>query len=94
MTRKWKIVNEQSNENYDVGNEIIYNAEILKDNLCDYNDPYILVKGNIVTTAHRNQTPVAFKNCAPFIKCITNLDGTTEDDAEDLDLVIPMYNLI
>ena len=41
-----------------------------------------------------NPTPVAFKNCAPFTKCITKIDGTTIDDAEDSDLVMPMYNSI
>ena len=45
VTRKWNIVNDQSNANYDVGNEIIYNTEVLKSNLCDYNDAYILVRG-------------------------------------------------
>ena len=39
-------------------------------------------------------TELAFKNCAPFTKCITKIDGTTIDDAEDLDLVMPMHNLI
>ena len=37
---------------------------------------------------------VAFKNCAPFINCITNFDETTRDDAEDLDLVMRMRNLL
>ena len=44
VTRKWNIVNDQSNANYDVGNAIIYNAKVLKSNLCDYNDAYILVR--------------------------------------------------
>ena len=77
---------------YDEGNEVIYNTEVLKSNLCDYNDAYILVRGDITVTAATTQ--VAFKNCAPFTKCITKIDGTTIDDAEDLDLVMPMYNLI
>ena len=47
VTRKWNIVNDQSNANYDVGNEIIYNTEVLKSNLCDYSDAYILVIDNI-----------------------------------------------
>ena len=47
MTRKWNIVNNQSNANYNVGNELIYNTEALNSNLCDYNDGYILVKGDI-----------------------------------------------
>ena len=46
VTRTWNIVNDNSNENYSVGNESIYNAEVLKSNLCDYNDAYILVKAN------------------------------------------------
>ena len=51
VTRKQNIVNDQSNANYDVGNEIIYNTEILKSNLCDFNDAYILGKGDITVTA-------------------------------------------
>ena len=66
VTRKWNTVNYQSNANYDEGNEIIYNTEVLKSN-----DAYILVRGDIITAAHNNPTPVAFKNCASFIKCIT-----------------------
>ena len=94
VTRKWNTVNDQSNANYDVGNEIIYNAEVLKSNLCDYNDAYILVKGDITVTA-APQTQISFKfNCEPFTNCITKIVGTTIDDAEDLDLVMPMYNLI
>ena len=86
MTRKWNnIVNDQSNASYDVGNKISYNTQALKSNLCDYNDAYILVRGDIVTTAHNNLTPVAFKNCELFIKCIIKIDGTT---IEDLDLEI------
>ena len=47
VTRKWNIVNDQSNGNYGVGNEIIYNTEVLKSNLCDQSDAYILVRGDI-----------------------------------------------
>ena len=43
VTRTWNIVNDQSNTNYNAGNEIIHNTEVLKSNLCDYNDAYILV---------------------------------------------------
>ena len=61
------------NANYDVGNEIIWNAEVLKSNLCDYNDAYILVKGDIANIGHQ-VTQVAFKNVAPVTKCITKID--------------------
>ena len=72
MTRKWNIVNDQSNANYDARNEIIYNTEILKSNPCDYNNAYILVKGNITVTA-APATQVSFKNCAPFSNYITKI---------------------
>ena len=57
------------------------------------NDVYILVRGDITVVA-APATQLAFKNCAPFTKCITKVDETTIDDAEDLDLVMPMYHLI
>ena len=53
VTRKWNIVNDQSNAIYDVRNEIIYNTEVLKSNLCDYDNAYILVRGNITITWHQ-----------------------------------------
>ena len=65
VTRKWNIINDNPKANYNVGNEIIYNIEVLKSNLCDYNDAYILVKGNITFIA-APLTKVAFKNCPPF----------------------------
>ena len=42
MTRKWNIVNDQSNWNYAVKNEIIYSIEVLKTSICVFNDAYIL----------------------------------------------------
>ena len=93
VTVKWNTVNGNSKANDNAANEIIYNTEVLKSNLCDYNDAYILVKGDVTVTAVP-AIQVSFKNCAPFTKCITKIDGTTIDDAEDLDLVMPMYNLI
>ena len=69
------------------------NRNILKLILCNYNDAYILVRGNIITLNHE-VTQVAFKNCASFTNCITKIDGTVIDDAEDLDLIMPMYSSI
>ena len=79
VTRKWNIDNYQSNADYGAGDEIIYSTEVLKSNLCYYNDAYILVTGDITIIGHQ-EAQVAFKNCARF--------------AEILDLVTPMYNLI
>ena len=59
MPRKWNNFNDQSNVNYDVGNEIIYNTEVLRSNLCDYKNAYILVKGNF-TVAAAPATQVSF----------------------------------
>ena len=86
VTRKWNIVNDQSNANDDVGNEIIYNTEELKSNICDYNDLDILVKGD-VTVVGSNLATEVFKNCEPLTKYITEI-------AEDLDLVMPVYHLL
>ena len=94
VTTKWGIFNHQSNSNYDVGEEIISNKEVLKSTLCDYNNAYILVRADIITTAHNSPILVAFINVATFTKSITKIDGTAIDDTEDLDLVTPMYNLI
>ena len=92
VTRKWNIISDQANANNDAGNDIINSTEVWKSNLCDYTDAYIQVKAN-VTIIEDNWTQVAFKNCAPFTKCITKIDGIATDDNEDLDLVMPMYNV-
>ena len=69
----------------------------LKSDLCDYSDAYIFVKGTI-TVADRNNNPynkkLAFKNYVPFISCITKINNTLIDNAEDLDIVMPLHNLI
>ena len=75
-----------------------------KSSLCDYSDAYILVKGTITITgavadAAARQTDerdkgVAFKNCVPFINCISEINNTQVDNAKDIDIVMPMYNLI
>ena len=92
-TRKWNTGNVYSKANYNAANKIIYNTKVLKSNLCDYNNPYILVRDTITVTAAL-ETQLSFRNCATFTKCITKIDGTTIDDAENLELVMPMYNLI
>ena len=77
VTRKGNIINDNSKSNYDATNEISYNTEIVKSNLCDYKDAYILVRGDITVVA-APATQVAFKNCAPFTKCITKIDEITK----------------
>ena len=94
MTKKYNIFNDQSNGYYNVGDETIHNTKVLKSSLCDYNDAYFLVRADIITTSHNIPTPAAFKNCALFAKCFIKIDVTTIDDAEHLDLVMPMYSLV
>ena len=69
-TRKRNIANYQSNANYDVGNKIMYHKEVLKFNLCDYNDGYILVRGDITIVGHNLVIEVAFKN---FLRLILSV---------------------
>ena len=70
---------------------------MLRSDLCYYSNAYIVVKGTITVTdpdnAKRNKS-VAFKNNAPFINCISKINGVKIDNAEDLDVVMPMYNLL
>ena len=51
VTRKWNTGKDQSNANYDAGNEIIYKTKVLKSNLCDYNDAYIIVTDGIIVVS-------------------------------------------
>ena len=74
VTRNWNIVNDHSNANYSVGNEIIYSTEVLKSILCDSNDANILAKCDYTIIGRNIATELAFKNCAPFIKCIKKID--------------------
>ena len=72
---------------------------MLRSSLCEYSDAYILVSGTITITAfseggRNNGMQVAFKNCAPFTNCISEINNTLIDNAKDIDVVIPMYNLI
>ena len=71
MTKKWKIVNDNSKANYNAPNEVAYNTKVLKPSVCDYKDAYILVRGDMTVTA-APEIQVLFKNYAPFTKCITS----------------------
>ena len=69
---------------------------MLRSNLCDYSDAYIVVEGTITVTDPNNANydkRLAFKNNAPFTSCISKINNTLIDNSEDLDIAIPMYNL-
>ena len=77
---------------------------MLKSSLCDYSDEYILVKRKITIAgagkdaaarqADERDKGVVFKTCVPFINCISEINNMQIDNAKDIDIVMPMYNLI
>ena len=79
---------------YSHENEIKFLTNSLESNLCDYSDAYILVTGNINVTGGDANTKVAFKNCAPFKDCRTEINDTFVDYADFINITMPMYNLI
>ena len=97
VTKKWIKADDQSGGNYNVNKEIRNKTSMLRLDLCDFNDAYIVVKGIITVTepdnAKRNKE-VAFKNNAPVINCISKINDVKIDNAKDLDVVMPMYNLL
>ena len=93
-TKKWYIINNESKGNYSHKNPIKSLTSSLESSLCDYSDAYILVTGNITVAGGDANTKVAFKNCAPFRKCRTEINETFVDDAEHINIAMPMYNLI
>ena len=96
VTKKWIEVYDHSEGNYDVKKETRIKT-MLRSDLCDFSDAYIVVKGTITVVrpnnAKRNKS-VAFKNNAPFINHISKIYGVKFDNAEDLDVVMSMYNLL
>ena len=105
-TRNWVEINYELRRTY-TGSDIKFKTTMLMSNLCDYADAYILVKGTITITgegdaaaaaaakqADERDKGVTFKNCAPFTKGISRINNTDIDTAQDIDTVIPMYNLI
>ena len=101
-TRNWVKTNDEAKGTYSPNKQIKFKTAMLRSSLCDYSDAYILVKGNITVNntaadgaaANNTNKKVIFKNCAPFTNCISKINNTQIDDAEYIDIVMPMYNLI
>ena len=104
VTRKDVKVKRLSNR-YNENKSIRFKTLMLRSDLCDYSDAYILVKGTITVTApgvnnnannirDKRNRPLILKNNAPFVSCITRINGELIEDAGDLDIVMPMYNLL
>ena len=101
-TKHWVEIDDDIRSAYSPNKQIRFKRSMLKSNLCDYSDAYILVKGNISANntaaagadANNANKKVIFKNCAPFTNCISKINNTQIDNAEYIDIVMPMYNLI
>ena len=121
VIKKWVEVYDQSEGNYNVNKENRIKKSMLRSDLCDFSDAYIVVKGTITVTkkkftANNSEAPsntaanasatntenddafgekkLVFINNAPFTNCISKINGVKMDNAEDLDIVMPMYNLL
>ena len=100
-TTDWVEINDESKGKYDNSN-IRFKTSMISSNLCDYSDPYILVKGTITVpnmaaagaAVNNTNKQLLFKRCAPFTDCITKVKNTQVDDAQKIDIVMSMYNLI
>ena len=99
VTKKWIEVNDLSGDQYSFNKSITFKAPVLRSDLCDYSHAYIFVKGVIDLLAAANENDEAekdntFKNNAPFRFCILKINNTLIDKAEDVDVLMPMYNLL
>ena len=102
VTRQYVKVNSLSNT-YNENKSIRFKTPMLRSDLCDYSDAYILVNGTITVNGIvngaeneivRRNRPLILKNNAPFVSCITKINNEFIEDADDLDIVMPMYNLL
>ena len=100
VTRKWIEVHDSSNSQYSVHINIRFKTPMLRSDSFDYSDAYTVVKGTIeilAAAANANDKAakdVAFKDNSPFSSCISNINNTLPENSEDLDIVMPMYNLL
>ena len=104
-TKNWIVLSDLLKEVYITNCQSKFKFAMLKSSLCDYSDAYILSKGRITVIAKNNSYAAArqadernkgeiFQNCGPFINCNSEINNTEIDNAKDVDIVMPMYNLI
>ena len=103
-TKNWAEINYDPRSAYNTNIQIKFKTSMLRSSLCDYSDGYILVRGTITITGRpgntndsnkkidRRNKEVISKNCAPFTKCISEINNAKADDVEDLDIVMPTYH--
>ena len=97
VTEKWIQVYNQSEGHYNVNKEIRIKTSLLRSDLCNFNDVYIVVKGTITVSrpnSAKQKKALASRNNAPLINYISKIIGVKIDNAEDLDVLMSMYNLL
>ena len=98
-TKNWVEINDDARGTYSTNSKIKLKTSVLKSIFCDYSDAYILVSGTttvaeLAAGGWNNGTEEVFKNFAPFTDCISEINNTQIDNANYIDVVKPMYNLI
>ena len=103
-TKKWYVIDSESKGSYSHENPIKFLTKSIESGLCDYFDAYILVTGDIAVKKRNNDstnniditqaTQVVFKNCAPFNICRIEINENFGDEADFINIAMPMYNLI
>ena len=97
--KNWVETNDDARRTHSTNSQIKFKTSILKSILCDYSDAYIVVIGTITVAEvaageGNNNIQVVCKNCAPFTDCISEINNTQIDNAKDIQVVIPTYNLV
>ena len=104
-TKNWIVISDLLKEVYITNCQSKFKFAMLKSSVCDYSDAYILSKERITVIAKDDSCAAArqadernkgeiFQNCGPFINCNSEINNTEIDNAKDVDIVMPMYNLI
>ena len=101
-TKNWVEINDDVRGVYSPNKQIRFKTSMLRSSLCNYSDAYILVKGNVTVNntavgavaANNTNKKVIFENCAPFTNCISKINNIQIDNAEYIDIIMPMYNII
>ena len=96
--KKWIEVNDLSRDQYSPNKNIRFKTSMLRSDLFDYRDAYIVVKGIIAVEgtndANKRNKKLTLKNNTTFRSCISKINNTFIEYAEDLYIVMPMYNLL
>ena len=98
VTKKWVEVHDQPGGAYSINKQIRYKTSMVRTDLCDYSDAYIVVKRTVTVIGEENRErknrDFVLKNNAPFISCISKINGVLIENVEDLDVAMPLYNLL